>query len=242
MRHAFDSRSHFFKGVECGAEKAWCNPLGLDASTGDQACAKEGGGFHTVGSYSVIHSPQGGFPPDGNARVPCSLDLGTHGPEGLAQINDFRLACGVFNDRCPFSKRRRHQGIFGRSHAWEREFHDPSAETVFRSSVNVSVLDRKTRPESLECGEVEINRARSDRTTAGQAHLCLSLSRKQRTKGKYRSAHRPHQIIGRLDRLDQSAVCQNRMGVFVETGANPQCLEHFECRADVGKGGDISDG
>ena len=88
----------------------------------------------------------------------------------IGQVDDFRLAGRVVDDRFAVGQDGGHHQVFGTGY---RNFvqHEHGAMQPVRLRANVTVLDLDRRAHGPQPGNVQIDRAGADRATAGQRHI-----------------------------------------------------------------------
>ena len=143
---------------------------------------------------------------DGDGIAAVATNIGAHGDQALGEIDDLRLAGGVFQNRGALRQRRRHQQILGASHGDGVEEDRRALQAAVTARADIARLDADLGAHRLEAANVQVHRPRANGTAAGQRYVGMPEVRQQRPQHQDRGAHLLDQVIGRVAILDLGAV------------------------------------
>ncbi len=144
--------------------------------------------------------------------VPAPCDLRAHRRQARGEIDDFRLARGVFERRDAVGQRRRHHQVFRSGYRDDVERESRALEPG-RAGVDVAVRQIDLRAHRLQALDVLVDRPQADRAAAGQRHARLAGARDQRSEREDRRAHRLHELVRRERPVDRRRVERHGAGL-----------------------------
>ncbi len=128
---------------------------------------------------------------------PHSRSLTTHGIDEITQRHYFRFTGSILDDSLSLSPHRCHDGVSGGAHRGYLEIYEVAAQFL-PFCHNKSFFKRSFSTQCLHGGEVQVNWARSPRTSSRKRNFGISEAGKQRPQNIERCPHCFHEIIGRL--------------------------------------------
>ena len=139
---------------------------------------------------------------DANRGRARALDLRAHGSQECGQIGDFRLARRILDHGFAARQHGRHQKVFGASDRDAVELNVRALKTVGSLRFDIAVLLADFRAQSLQPGDVQIDRTRADGAPARQRYAGLTAPPDQRSQHQAGGSHGLDQFVGRLGMLD----------------------------------------
>ena len=97
-----------------------------------------------------------------------TLDMRAHRDEAIAQIDNFRLARDIFQDRWPACQHRRHHGVFGSADADQRKHIAATGQPAPGGCLHITGSEFDFGPQMFERLQVQIDRPVADGAAAGQ--------------------------------------------------------------------------
>ena len=207
-----------------------CQMLGpaafyLDLAAGDRRGDYERTGLDAVGNDRVFGSAKRFDAVDLDDRRSGTFDAGAHLVKQFGKIVDLRLLRGVLDDRFAECERRGHHYILGACYGHLFKLDRVADEAALRGTGNhVARLERHDRTKLLERFQMQVDRARADSTTAGQADLCLAEPGEQRPESEYAGPHGFDQLVRGLKYLNIARVDLVR-AQFRGKDSRPEILE-----------------
>src|SRR5690606_20143727 len=163
-------------------------------TAGDCAGDKIGPALDAIQQDVVVRAAEALYALDGGAIRFRDVAFCTHSNQEIGEVDDFRHARCVFDDRLSVGERCSHQEIFrpGYRHGIE---HETSADEPVRAGADVAVFDADIRTEGAQSIDVDIDGPGTDRASPGQGDIRLAEAREQRSEHDDRRTHRAHQLI-----------------------------------------------
>ena len=195
-----EGKSRMLQGGDHGAEMFRLRAGDGDALSGNCTRNKEGAGFDAVGDDGVSGAMEFRDSLDLDVLGARSGNLGTHGGQKAGQVNDFGFFGGSLDDGCSLGKNGSHHDIAGPQNGGTMAATeiDTGPREFFGMKQNVATLHGDLRPKSLEALQVEIDRAVSDDTTAGQGNPRRLFTPQKRAKNADGGAHLADNLVGCL--------------------------------------------
>ncbi len=130
-----------------------------------------------------------------------------------------------------FCERRGHHQVLGPG---DRHHVGGDAGTLQAACAgdDIAVLDTDVSAHRLQPQDVLVDRPRTDRAATGKRHACFTESRQQRAEHQDRCAHRLHQFVRRLERVDAAGVEQHGF-VAAALGTHPHVAQQPKRGFDI---------
>ncbi len=109
----FDPGAGFAQLAEEGLQRRRLDSLDQDIPPGHCRRHHVGPGLDPVGHDPVVHRPQLLDADDGDGIAAGPFDVRPHADQRPGEIDDLRLAGGIFDHRRPLGQSRCHQQVFG---------------------------------------------------------------------------------------------------------------------------------
>ena len=199
---------------------------------------QEGSRFDPVRNHRRLDRMKRFHPFDRDHIASRPFDPRTHAGQHLGEVDDFRLACSVFQGCGPFRQRRGHQDVFRARHRGDVEI-DVGPLQARRLRLDIPVPQRHLGPHLLERPDMEVDRPRPDRAAARQRDPGFPPPRHEGTQHQNRCPHGPDQIIGGLAVDDISGVDPDRLPAL---DLHPEAAQQFLDRLDVRQIRDVAKG
>ena len=123
-------------------------------------------------------------------------DARAHLVEAIGDIENFRLAGGVGDDRGALGQGRRHQRDVGAADRYLGKIDVGALQAARRLGDHIAAIDGDLGAELLQRHDQQIDRPGADGAAAGQRDLGLMHPRQQRRDHPEARAHPRHQLIG----------------------------------------------
>ena len=127
-----------------------------------------------------------------------AFDARAHFTQHFDQVGDLRFARGVVENGFAFGECRGHQNIFGSGYRdfFESDIRAFEAAVIGYFSFDVAVRGGDHRSHFFKRGEMQVDGARADGTTAGKRNASDADAGDQRAKSEDGGAHGLDQFIG----------------------------------------------
>ena len=207
------------------------NSLKFNFTAGDRGGAQKCARDDTVGNGTPCHRAELLHSLDVYGGSSLAGDLRAHRVQEVAQVRDFRLAGGVFDDGLPFRHRSGHHEVLGARMRGVVQADDRSGKPRGRRAKQSFLVDHP-RPHFAEAIEVEIHRPRSNGAPARQRYAELPEPSQKRSGEQKRGPHLLHQIVGRDTVVHAAGVDGERpvLGIVTRLAAQfrDELLEHLD--------------
>ena len=187
--------------VKRGAHIARLGADQIERSARDRRGAGVAAGLDAIG-HDAIRRPVQPIPTLDLQRFGAdAVDRRAHRDQAVAQIDDFRLARGIFDAGAALCGHRRHQCVFGRADRYHRKGDSPAWQAApRRGGLDVAGGELDHRAHFLERLQMQVDRPVADRTAARQRYRRLAAAADQRPQHEDRRAHLADDVIGRFGR------------------------------------------
>jgi len=149
------------------------------------------------GKDGMLGAVEGLSPLDPQRRAADPLDPRAHPDETVGEIDDLRLARGILDQAFAAGQHRRHQGIMGGAHRDLGERNLVAGQASGRPRDDIAALELDLGAKRLERGQVHIDRARANGTTARQRDLRPAAARQQGRQHPEACPHARHHLVRR---------------------------------------------
>ena len=174
-------------------------------------------------------------PLNSDGRGAVAFNLRAHLAQAVCQIDDLGFARRVLDHGRALGQSCRHQRVFSGANRYYREIDDAALQTTGRFSKDVAIAQIKLCAHRLECLQVQVDRARPNRTATGQRNDSMTVARQHRAKHQNRRAHLANDVVFRLViRNVVARHCQN-LTVLQRRHLGPQRLQQRRHCTDVGQ-------
>ncbi len=138
-----------------------------DPASGHGRSDEVGTRLYAVGQNTVFAAAELFDALNVNRTAACTLNARAERSQEVREVDHLGLPGGIFEYGLAVREDGRHQQIFGAGHRYRIENDVPPFQPV-RSRLDVAVLHDDVGAQCLQPGNVEIHRAGTDRTAAGQ--------------------------------------------------------------------------
>ena len=125
-----------------------------------------------------------------------AFNLGTHLHQAFRHIANFRLTCGIFNNRITPGQNGSHQGRMGGSNGHHGKLDMGTPKAAFGRGVDIARANLEFSAKLLHRHDVKINRPRTDGAATGKRNLGFATTCQQGPQNPEAGPHFRHQIIG----------------------------------------------
>ena len=200
-------------------------------AAGGSGSTQVGTGLDAIRHDAVVGTGQALDATDADDVSTGAGNLGAHSHQAVGQIDHFRLARGVFDDRFAFGQYRGHHQVFGTGHG-DHVGADACALQAFGLGVHIAGLDGHFGTHRLQALDVLIDRAGANGATAGQRHAGFTAAGDQRAQHKDRGAHGLDQVI-RRQRIVHAAAVEHEAGRAIQRHSDAHLRQQAQHGRDV---------
>ena len=198
----------------------------LDIAPCDRGGAGIAARLDAVGHDGIGSAVQTRLAGDDQAIGADALDLRAHRDEQLAEVDDFRLARGIFHDAGAVRQHGGHQRVFGGADRHDRESEGAAGQAAIgRARLHIARCDLDDCAEGLQRFQMQVDRAVADRAAAGQGDRRFARAGEQRAEHEDGCAHLAHDVIGRDGRGHASGAHRHHPAEILR----PRAFDHGRC-------------
>ncbi len=174
----------------------------VEVAAGEGSGDDEGSGFDAVGDDAVPGAMELGDALHADRGRAGAVNLGAHGIEQRGEVGDFGFAGAVLHDGLAIGKGGGHQQVFGAGDGNFVEDNFGATEAVafewISDGLDVAVLLRDLRAQTLQTFDVQVDGARADGASAGQRDAGASTAGDERSQHERGGPHGLDQFIRRF--------------------------------------------
>ncbi len=191
-----------------------------------------------IGHDFVAHGPEFGDAFDLESFTARPFDARPHGDQRFGQVDDLRLAGGIFDHGRAFGECCRHHKIFGSTHRRNVKA-DAGALEGAGAGLDITVIEIDFRPKSFKPLEVQIDGARANGASPGETHAGMAAAGQQGAENQNRGAHGTHQFIRGLNAFNMT--CVDGKGAVFTHHIGAQDRQQLFGRIDIAQPGHVAD-
>ena len=166
-------------------------------AAGDRGGHGIGAGLDAVGQHVVLGAMKLGHTLNAQGRGADALDFRTHLDETFGDVDDFRLACRVLDQRLATGEHCSHHCVM---RGTDRDFGQRNMradETLRRLGEDIAGLELDLGAQGFERAQMQVHRPRADGAAAGQRHFRFAAPREQRRQHPEARAHARDHLVRR---------------------------------------------
>ena len=229
-----------------GVHVVFIGPGEIERAPGDGHGAGIAARLDPVGHHAIGRAMQPFAAMDHQPVGADAFDIGTHGDQQLAQIDDFRLTRGIVEDAGALGERGSHQRIFRRPHRHDREGEVTTRQAAIgHAGADIACGNFKDRAKGFERLEMKIDRPVADGAAARQRHPRFARTSEQGAKHQDRRAHLAHDVVRCLGRGDTARAHSEDAAEILgpcalDHGRDTQLVQQVAETVDVGEARQIA--